>query len=306
MRNRFVENLYELAKKDKNVILMTGDLGFGVLDKFIRDLPDQYINAGIAEQNMMGVAAGMGISGKTVYVYSIGNFPTLRCIEQIRNDCCYHNANVKIICVGAGMSYGALGMSHHSTEDVAMMRSLAGVTVVSPASAGEVDMCMQTVQQPGVCYIRLGKGKEPELHPVISDYRTGDCVQIAHGERIAVLATGSIAEEAVLARETLKAQGIDLGVYTLPVLKPVNEEQIASYIGEYDALITLEEHSVCGGLFGIIAEISAKRALGKRIVPLGLRDVYPSVVGSQKYLRKVYGMDSDAVVKTVLELVSAK
>ena len=141
MRDTFVKTLMEIAQKDKNVILITGDLGFGVLKPFWEKFPDQFINAGIAEQDMTGLAAGMALTGKTVFTYSIGNFPTLRCLEQIRNDCAYHNANVKIVCVGGGFTYGSLGMSHHATEDIAVMRALPGVTVMAPGDLTEAQVC---------------------------------------------------------------------------------------------------------------------------------------------------------------------
>ena len=151
MRDTFVKTLVELARKDPRIVLMTGDLGFGVLKPFWEALPNQFINAGIAEQNMTSVAAGMALEGKIVFTYSIGNFPTLRCLEQIRNDCAYHHANVKIVCVGGGFVYGSLGMSHHATEDIAIMRALPDVTVMAPGDLVEAIECTKAlVQLPGI------------------------------------------------------------------------------------------------------------------------------------------------------------
>ena len=159
MRDTFVKTLLEIAKKDKNVYIVTGDLGFGVLRPFWEELPDQIINAGIAEQNMTTVAAGMALEGKTVFTYSIGNFPTIRCLEQIRNDCAYHHANVKIVCVGGGFVYGSLGMSHHATEDIALLRALPDVTVVCPGDLVEAEEATKAIANyPGTCYLRLGRG----------------------------------------------------------------------------------------------------------------------------------------------------
>ena len=158
----------DIAEKDKNVVLITGDLGFGVLKPFWEKFPDQFINAGIAEQDMTGFAAGMALCGKTVFTYSIGNFPTLRCIEQIRNDCAYHNANVKIVCVGGGFTYGPLGMSHHATEDIAVMRAMPDVTVFAPGDAAEAAACTKAMYEtPGTCYLRLGRGGEPKTQLIL-------------------------------------------------------------------------------------------------------------------------------------------
>ena len=153
MRDTFVRTLVEIAKKDKNIELVTGDLGFGVLKPYWEQCPDQFTNAGIAEQNMTAVAAGMALEGKTVFTYSIGNFPTLRCLEQIRNDCAYHDANVKIVCVGGGFVYGSLGMSHHATEDIAVMRSLPNVVVMAPGDLVEAEEATKAIAAyQGTCW----------------------------------------------------------------------------------------------------------------------------------------------------------
>ena len=164
MRDAFVRALMREAAADPRLTLITGDLGFGVLKPFWETYPDQFVNAGIAEQGMTGLAAGLARTGRTVLTYSIGNFPTLRCIEQIRNDCAYHDANVKIVCVGGGFVYGSLGMSHHATEDMAVLRALPGVTVFTPGDPAEVEAVVPVMlRTPGTCYLRLGRGGEPML-----------------------------------------------------------------------------------------------------------------------------------------------
>ena len=179
MRNTFVNTLVELAKKDRDIELVTGDLGFGVLKPFWEQLPDQFVNAGIAEQNMTTVAAGMALEGKTVFTYSIGNFPTLRCLEQIRNDCAYHGANVKIVCVGGGFVYGALGMSHQATEDIAVMRALPGVAVLCPGDLVEAAEATKAIAAyPGTCYMRLGRGGERRIHDRIDHFEIGKALLI--------------------------------------------------------------------------------------------------------------------------------
>ena len=220
MRDTFVKTLLEIAKKDKNVYLITGDLGFGVLKPFWEELPNQIINAGIAEQNMTSIAAGLAMQGKIVYTYSIGNFPTLRCIEQIRNDCAYHNANVKVVCVGGGFVYGSLGMSHHATEDIAMMRALPDVTVMAPGDLVEAEYATKAIyEQQGTCYLRLGRGGEKRIHEKLDNFAIGKAIEIHKGEKVAILSTGAIFDEASEAYDALKAEGICPTVYTFNRVK---------------------------------------------------------------------------------------
>ena len=201
MRDTFVRTLIEIAKKNKNIELITGDLGFGVLKPYYEELPDQFLNAGIAEQNMTSVAAGMALEGKTVFTYSIGNFPTLRCLEQIRNDCAYHDANVKIVCVGGGFVYGSLGMSHHATEDIAAMRALPGVTVLCPGDLVEAEEATKAMASyPGTCYLRLGRGGEKRIHDKIEGFEIGKAIKVNDGEKVAIFSTGAIFEEIAGAR----------------------------------------------------------------------------------------------------------
>ena len=162
MRDAFIETLIDLARRDQDVLLLTADLGFGVLDRFARELPRQFLNVGVAEQNMTGIAAGLALEGKTVFTYSIGNFNTLRCLEQIRNDLCYHQAKVKIVSIGGGFCYGPLGVSHHATEDLAIMRALPRMTVVAPGDVTETILATRSIYQtPGPGYLRLGRGNDP-------------------------------------------------------------------------------------------------------------------------------------------------
>ena len=179
MRDTFVRTLITLAKNNPNIELFTGDLGFGVLKPFWEQLPDQFVNAGIAEQNMTAAAAGAAGEGKIVFTYSIGNFPTLRCLEQIRNDCAYHDANVKIVCVGGGFVYGSLGMSHQATEDIAVMRALPNVAVLCPGDPAEAEAATKAIAEyPGTCYLRLGRGGEKRIHKGIDDFKIGQAIRI--------------------------------------------------------------------------------------------------------------------------------
>lgn len=303
MRDTFVRTLLEIAKKDKNVYIITGDLGFGVLKPFWTELPDQIINAGIAEQNMTSIAAGLAMQGKTVYTYSIGNFPTLRCIEQIRNDCAYHNANVKVVCVGGGFVYGSLGMSHHATEDIAMMRSLPDVTVLAPGDLVEAECATKAIyEMPGTCYLRLGRGGEKRIHEKLDGFTIGKAIEIQKGEKVAVFSTGAIFDEVNEACEELKTQRIIPTVYTFPTVKPIDKEVILECAKTHKAIITVEEHNLSGGFGSAVAEVLAEAdGVKAKLVRVALDDRYSCIVGSQKYLRKQYSIDAKAIIEKVKE-----
>ncbi len=300
MRDAFTAALNDLAKKDPNLFLLTGDLGFGVLKSFWETYPAQFINAGISEQAMTGMAAGMALSGRTVFTYSIGNFPTLRCLEQIRNDCAYHHANVKIVCVGGGFVYGALGMSHHATEDMAILRALPDVIVFTPGDPMEVRAVMPVLTyHPGTCYLRLGRGGEPTLHQKpIENYQLGKALCLREGGDAALLSAGGILSQTVAAADFLEKQGIHAGVYSFPTIKPLDQALVIRLSRELPLLVTVEEHTVLGGLGGAVAEtvadLSGPRA---RVLRLGMQDAYSAIVGSQQYLREQYGLDARSIAE---------
>lgn len=301
MRDTFVKTLVELAKNDKNIELVTGDLGFGVLKPFWEQCPDQFTNAGIAEQNMTSMAAGMALEGKTVFTYSIGNFPTLRCLEQIRNDCAYHKANVKVVCIGGGFVYGSLGMSHQATEDLAILRALPDVVVMAPADLVEAEECTKALAKyKGTAYLRLGRGGEKRIHEKLDNFEIGKAIKVHDGEKIAIFSTGAIFEEVTAAYDELKTLGHNPAVYTFPTVKPIDKETIENISREFDLVVTVEEHNIVGG-FGsavaeVMAEMNSKRA---RLLRIGLNDEYSIRVGNQKYLRTQYEMDSKSIVKKI-------
>lgn len=302
MRDTFVRTLIALAKENPNIELITGDLGFGVLKPFWERLPDQFINAGIAEQNMTSAAAGMALEGKTVFTYSIGNFPTLRCLEQIRNDCAYHGANVKIVCVGGGFVYGSLGMSHHATEDIAVMRALPGVAVLCPGDLVEAEEATKAIAKyPGTCYLRLGRGGEKRIHDHIDNFEIGKAIKIHDGEKIAIFSTGAIFEEVADAEAILAEHDIYPAVYTFPTVKPIDRAAIARCAADFDMIVTVEEHNIVGGFGSAVAEVLAELPERARLLRVGIHDTYSSIVGSQKYLRSQFGLDSGGIATQVLE-----
>lgn len=303
MRDTFVRTLVECAKEDKNIELITGDLGFGVLKPFWEQCPDQFTNAGIAEQNMTGVAAGMALTGKNVFTYSIGNFPTLRCIEQIRNDCAYHNANVKVVCIGGGFVYGSLGMSHQATEDLACLRALPDVIVLAPADLVEAEECTKALAKyQGTAYLRLGRGGEKRIHEKIENFQIGKAIKVCEGEKVAIFSTGAIFEEVTAAKEVLNEKGVNPMIYTFPTVKPIDKETIEKVAQEVDLIVTCEEHNVIGGFGSAVAEVMAEmKQKQATLLRIGLNDEYSIRVGNQKYLRGQYGIDAPAIVERIME-----
>ncbi|HVI42641.1 MAG TPA: transketolase C-terminal domain-containing protein [Anaerovoracaceae bacterium] len=301
MRNTFVDSVCQLAETNKDIFLITGDLGFGVLNKFWDAFPDRFINAGISEQNMTALAAGMALEGKQVYTYSIANFPTLRCLEQIRNDVAYHDANVKIVSIGAGFAYGSAGMSHHATEDLAIMRALPNITVFSPADPLEVAKIVEAANEiNGPCYIRLGKGGEPNLHEEIKDFKVGKAINIIDGDNVCIFATGAITGEAKLAAERLNNQGCSTALYSFPTIKPIDKDIIYDCAKKYDVIVTVEEHNVVGGFGSAVSEVLAGiKGNHAYQIKIGINDIYSSIVGNQSYLREYYRIDAKAIEEAI-------
>ena len=301
MRDAFIRTLTELAAARPEVLLLTGDLGFAVLDEYIARFSRQFLNMGVAEQNMSGVAAGLALEGHTVFTYSIGNFPTLRCIEQIRNDICYPGANVKIVCVGGGMSYGAVGFSHHATEDLAILRSLPNMLVLSPGDLWEAAEATRfLVDHRGPAYLRLDKSTAPLTTRANETFRPGKIRTVREGSDVTLAATGGILGEALLAADILADQGIECRVLSIHTIKPLDAGALTAAASETGGVVSIEEHGVDGGLGGAIAETLLESGVAPRFfLRVGLRNTFSSVVGSQRYLRQVYSLDSAAIARAV-------
>jgi transketolase len=305
MRDRFIQVLSQLAAKDPRITLITGDLGFSVLDGFRRQFPRQFINAGVAEQNMTLVATGMALEGHIVFTYSIGNFPTLRCLEMIRNDAAYHGANVKVVSVGGGFSYGQLGISHHATEDLAIMRSLPDVTCFSPTSLWEAgEATLAASRTPGTCFLRLDKDKGPD-GPSEEAFVVGRPRLLRQGSDVAFVVTGGILTEVIQAADGLAAEGISASIYSVHTIKPLDAAPLREAARRHRAMITVEEHSVHGGLGGATLEVlSEVGAVPSRFLRIGLDGCFSSIVGTQAYLRAAYAMDSKSIIRRTLSLLS--
>ncbi len=303
MRDSAIAAVTRMAERDPNVMLLTGDLGFKVLDEFRSRCPDNFLNAGIAEQNMTAMACGMALEGAKVFTYSIGNFPTLRCLEQLRNDVCYHGADVTILAVGGGFSYGQLGMSHFATEDLAILRTLPGMTVVAPSDPWQAKQLMEQIgAQGGPAYVRIDKGAAGMAPGPVE---LGRIREILRGDDVAIFAIGAILGEARTAAEQLGREGISASLHDVHTLKPLDAAGICEAAARCGLVVTVEEHSIVGGLGSAVAEACLEGGAAPRgFRRIGLRDGYPDVVGDQAYLRARHGMDATAIAATVRALVA--
>ena len=305
MRDAFVKALLLRGHIDASVMLITGDLGFGVLTNFATELPNQFINAGVAEQNMTGLAAGLALEGRNVFTYSIANFPTLRCLEQIRNDVLYHEASVNIVAIGGGLSYGSLGMSHHATEDIGVMRTLPGLRVFAPCDEIEtVALANLMVTEPAPTYLRLDKSKA--IASNADAFLPQKLRQMRQGASVALIGYGGVVSEALIAADLLFSAGIDCAVYSSHTLKPFDSESLIKLAINYDAIVTIEEHVPIGGLGSLAADTFLEAGImPRRFSRMCLPDAYSSIVGSQEYLRMCHGLDAPAIVSRVRKLLES-
>ncbi|HEX5038149.1 MAG TPA: transketolase C-terminal domain-containing protein [bacterium] len=306
MRNEFIKRLEALTEKDPRLLFITGDLGFGVIENLAKRFPKQYLNVGVAEQNMIGVATGLALEGRIAVAYSIGNFPTLRCLEQIRNDAAYHGANVKVVCVGGGFSYGSLGFSHHATEDLSILRALPGLTVVAPGDLWEAGEATEAViRAQGTCYLRLDKSSAGWTNRPGEKFELGRARLLREGNDATIIAAGGILAVALSGAEKLAAQGIQCRVLSMHTIKPLDTEAILGACRETGGIVTLEEHVVEGGLGGAVAETCLEEENRPKFFHrMGLRGGFATIVGNQDYLREKHSMDEKSLVAKVADLVA--
>lgn len=307
MRDAFVRALLREMENDPRVLLLTGDLGFGVLKPFWERYPERIINVGIAEQGMVGMAAGLSMTGRKVIVYSIGNFPTLRPLEQIRNDCAYNGADVKIVCVGGGFVYGSLGMSHHATEDISIMRALPGVTCFAPGDPAETEAVVpEMLDMCGTCYLRIGRSNEPNVHKgMVTGWKTPKALTVRKGTDIAVLSTGGVLSETAKAAETLEKRGVSAEVLSFPCFKPLDEGKILELADCFRHILTVEENNVTGGFGSAVCEVISGAGKPCAVRRIGLPDRYACEVGDQAYLRDIYGISAEKIAETAEAFLKA-
>jgi len=301
VRTAFVEGLLEEARAREDIMLLTADLGFSVLERFRDALPDQFLNVGVAEQNMMGIAAGLADVGKTVFTYSIANFPTMRCLEQIRNDVCYHGYPVRVVSVGGGLTYASQGYTHHGVEDIGVMRTLPGMVVIAPGDPLEAACATKALcTLPGPAYLRLGKAGEPKVHPGPIDFVVGKAIEVAPGGDATLVSTGGMLQYAMQTAEALRGDGISTRVLSMHTVKPLDADAIERALTETKVVVTVEEHNIGSGLGAAVSQVVAAhegpRAKFRRF---GLPDEPYSRVGGHAYMREMMG-DLRGVVRGAL------
>ncbi|MFZ5845318.1 MAG: transketolase family protein [Patescibacteria group bacterium] len=305
MRIAFVTTLAEIARKNKWVMLLTGDLGFSVFEKFMAELPRQFLNMGVAEQNMTGVAAGLAMEGKIPIIFSIVPFATMRNFEQIRNDICYQNLNVKIVGVGAGFSYGPYGHTHHGLEDMGILRTLPNLVILAPGDPLEVKLATRAMlKYRGPVYLRLGKAGEPNVHLVAPIFTIGRGIVIREGKDISLLATSTLLYRGREVADSLENRGVKVRLVSMPTLKPLDGELIKECVKKTRAIFTLEEHSVIGGLGSAVAEALAE--YGKPVIfkRLGVPDRFTKVIGNQEYMRRANQLAAEQIVVTIRKAIA--
>jgi len=294
MRTAFIDQLIKDARINNKVFLIVGDLGFSVVEPFANEFPKQFLNAGVAEQNMTGIAAGLAKEGFQVFTYSIANFPTLRAMEQIRYDICYHKLNVNIVSVGGGYAYGPLGASHHATEDIGMLRTIPNLTVCAPGDPYETKVVTSLiVKHDGPCYLRLGKAGEPKVVENELNVKFGEMIPLIIGENTAILSTGAMLKYSY---DFVLNNRLKWGIYSFPFVKPLDLIGLQLIAEKYENIITIEEHQKSGGFGSAILEgINDLIEKGKLenspiIKRIAIPDKFYSVAGSQAYLRELAGL----------------
>lgn len=298
MRTNFINQLIEEARHNDKIFLLVGDLGYHVIEPFAEEFPDRFLNVGIAEQNMAGIAAGLAMTGYNVYFYSIGNFPTIRCLEQIRNDIAYHQANVKVVSVGAGYAYGSLGATHQATEEIGALRVLPNMVVATPGDPLEARAITKiSASYDGPMYIRLGKAGEKTVHSEDSiNLKIGDICSLItrEGNQTAVLACGNILDAAL---HQINDEKLNYDLYSVPFVKPINKDQLINIVKTHPAgLITIEEHQKSCGMGAAIVEVlndlyyEGNIEVYPKVKRIAIPDEFSDVVGTQVFLREHEGL----------------
>ncbi|GAA5163870.1 transketolase family protein [Viridibacterium curvum] len=297
MRTAFSDAIVAAAETDSRVLMLTGDHGYALFDPFRKRCPAQYINCGIAEQNMVGVAAGLAKAGFRPVVYGLAAFVPLRVLEQIKIDVCYEDLPVIFVGDGAGFVYSHLGTSHQSTEDIACTRALPGLTVLSPSDRYEVTAAMQLAfESKGPVYLRLGKSDRGDVHTGPVSFAAGELLQVRSGSgRVAVLATGSMVRTAV----DIVDGGLVADVWSVPSIKPLDRGALEAICAEAESLIVMEEHSVHGGLGSVIAELVAGLSRPVRVCRIGVNDRFSRYCGTYDYLLREHELDAASVARRI-------
>ncbi len=301
MRNAFAKQITELAQRDERVVLLSGDIGNRLFDDLKAKCPDRFFNCGVAEANMISMAAGMAMSGLRPVCYTITPFITYRCMEQIRVDVCYHHVPVVIVGTGAGLSYASLGATHHSCEEMGMLRLLPGLAVIAPADAMEVRGALKAaLNYPHPVYIRIGKKGEPVIHKTEPDFQIGKAIALREGKDVCLLSTGNMLPAALETADLLASQNISAKVVSFHTIKPLDVTTLASAFADFQLVVTIEEHSVLGGLGGSVAEWLADHSPAKaRLLRCGTADEFLHETAEQDEAREHFGLTATAIAARV-------
>lgn len=291
MRDAFIRALTDAAAVDERIVFLTADLGFKLFDDFARRYPGRFINVGVAEATMAGAATGLALEGKKPFIYSIVPFVTLRCYEQIRNDICYHEADVTIVGIGGGYSYGPNGPTHHALEDIAVMRVLPNMTILCPGDPAETAAAVHALaRHHGPAYLRLGRAGEATVHATPVSFRVGESLLLRDGDDVALLSTGNMLSSAVTVADLLAKHGLTCRVVSMPTVKPLDTAAIDEAARRARVLVTLEEHSRVGGFGSAVAEYIAERGVPVRFRRFGAADQFADRCGDQEFHRNKQGL----------------
>ena len=306
MRKALSETLLRLAKDDERIFLVTADMGYSVFEEMKKAIPDRTLNIGIQEANMMGFCAGLAMAGKIPFTYTIASFATMRCFEQIRDDIAYQNVNVKIIGTGGGIGYGTLGPTHHSIEDIGIMRCIPKMCIVCPADSVETRHAVEAAyKRDGPVYIRIGKN-EPPIHSDLKEFEIGKAIMVQDGPDATIISTGSMLRIAIETAGILKKAGINTRVLSMHTVKPIDEKAVLDAAVQTKAIFTLEEHNVIGGLGSAVSEILAEKGANVRFHRFGIPDEFAKNVGSQQFLLKGYGLEPNLLSGCIKNLMQDK
>jgi transketolase len=303
MRNAFADELTKLGDEDARIVMLSGDIGNRLFDKFKAKHPSRFFNCGVAEANMMGVAAGMAMNGLRPVAYTITPFVTTRCLEQIRTDVCYHEAPVTIVAVGAGLSYSGLGPTHHACEDISFLRSIPNMVVICPGDAFEVRAALRaSMRQDRPVYIRMGKKGEPVVHAgPIENFQIGKAIPVSDGKDVCLLSTGNMLPQAIEAAHKLKEQGISAQVVSFHTVKPLDEAYLKEAFDRFTLVATIEEHSLIGGFGAAVSEwLTDSRTTNQNFVRFGTPDAFFKKSGEQEYAREMLGLSAHQIAEKII------
>jgi transketolase len=304
MRKTFINTLVKMARKDERIFLITPDIGYSVLEVFRDEFPERYLNVGVAEQNSVSIAAGMALSGLLPYVYTINPFVCMRPFEQIRLDVAYMNTNVRLVGVGGGFSYGAAGATHHTLEDIAIMRVLPNMTVICPGDPWEVENAVkESVSHKGPIFLRLGKQGEPVINNTGSEFKIGKAIRIKEGDDITLISTGNTLEISNKVSEVLKDKNINATLISMHTVKPLDKNAVIDILKKGKPIFTIEEHSLIGGLGSAVADIIAESEYNPVFKKFGTEDKFSHYVGGHDYIREKFGLTPEKISESILKIL---